>query len=65
MESPSKPQPRSRGRPRASVRSSTVSAYVPDALHDELIHRANTAQVSVSEYIKSLLVHRLRTPDRP
>jgi len=39
---------------------STISARVPARLHDALIVRANERRLSVSAYIKHLLVCRLR-----
>ena len=47
------------GRPRVAERSSVVSVYVPQTLHDHLIHLANQHDCSVSAITRQLLAGKL------
>lgn len=53
------PERRRRGRPRVDERRSTVSTWVPTTLHDRLIEAANRHELSVSEYVRRVLIVRL------
>ncbi len=55
--------PAPRGRPLGSRRAEpggTVSAWLPESLHDQLIDLANREEQSISATIRALLVLRLR-----
>jgi hypothetical protein len=54
------PAPRRRGRPRVDQPRTSVSTWVPATLHDRLIEQANRAELSVSEYVRRVLIVRLK-----
>jgi hypothetical protein len=49
-----------RGRPRVEEPRTSVSTWVPATLHDRLIEVANRHEVSVSEYVRQVLIVRLK-----
>ena len=50
---------RQRGRPRVAEPRASVSTWVPATLHDRLIQVANREELSVSEYVRKVLVLQL------
>ena len=49
-----------RGRPRAAVELSPVSTRVPSRLHDKLASLASERGMSVSGFVRQVLILRLR-----
>ncbi len=54
------PEQRRRGRPRVEEPRTSVSTWVPATLHDSLIQRATDRGISVSEYVRRVLVLQLK-----
>jgi len=55
------PERRRRGRPTVEEPRTSVSTWVPATLHDRLIAVAKSHDVSVSEYVRKVLVLRLKS----
>jgi hypothetical protein len=52
---------RRRGRPKSAEPGSTVSTWLPVSDHDRLVRIANRREMSVSEYVGTVLRRDLRT----
>lgn len=63
LGSPSRPQPRRRGRPPAEEPKSTISAWIPAAQHDQLVRIAHQRGESVSQVVRTIVTRAL-TPAR-
>ena len=56
--------PRRRGRPRAAIRKSVLTAYVPETYHDRLAQLALKHDVSVSRVLCQVLQKAFDMPRR-
>lgn len=52
--------PKRRGRPPVEEPRSTVSTWLPSKYHDQLIELAKRREVSVSAYVRSVIIMRLK-----
>jgi predicted HicB family RNase H-like nuclease len=48
------------GRPRSPEPQSTVCSWVPAKLHDRLIRAANQREISVSAYVRNVIIFALK-----
>lgn len=51
---------RKRGRPRAEEPRSTISTWLPASDHDQIVKMANQREMSVSEFVGSVLKREIR-----
>ena len=59
--SPDVPRGTRRGRPRVDEPlGSSVSAWLKESEHDQLIHLAKRQEVSLSQFVRGLVIVRLR-----
>ena len=54
------PVARSRGRPRGAESGERVSTWLPASQYDRLIREANQRKMSVSEYVRRVVIITLR-----
>jgi hypothetical protein len=54
------PRTKSLGRPRSPEPQSTVCSWVPATLHDRLIRAANQREISVSAYVRNVIIFALK-----